>query len=191
MLRDGKEREIQHMMSTSFWSADGRPISAQAFLNNLFGALPALFKDEEELRSIWSNPLTRRMLLVKLEDAGFGKEELTTVQKLINAEKSDLFDVLEYVYNSKFQLISREDRVTNASSNIFALLNDKQKEFLEFVLSKYVEAGVEELDEEKLPRLLELKYHSLNDAAAELGAVGEIRETFIGFQKWLYEGRTG
>lgn len=187
-LRDGKEREIQHMMSTSYWSADGRPISAQEFLDNLFGALPALFKDEDELRSIWSNPLTRRTLLAQLDDAGFGKEELAVVQKLINAEKSDLFDVLEYVYNSNFTPISREHRVENAQSNIFALLNDNQKEFLEFVLAKYIETGVEELDEEKLPKLLELKYHSLNDGAQRLGGVKVIRDTFIGFQKWLYEG---
>src|SRR5690606_23267994 len=32
-LKDGKERQIQHMMSTSFWSADGHPISAEEFLS--------------------------------------------------------------------------------------------------------------------------------------------------------------
>ncbi len=58
-LRDGKEREIQHMMSTSFWGADGKPISAAEFMEGLFGELPKLFKSEDELRSIWSNPLTR------------------------------------------------------------------------------------------------------------------------------------
>ncbi len=47
-LKDGKEREIQHMISTSFWSADGRPISTEEFLNNLFGELPNLFKTEAE-----------------------------------------------------------------------------------------------------------------------------------------------
>jgi len=88
------------MISTSFWSSDGKPISAEEFLNNLFGELPNLFKSEDELRTIWSNPLTRRTLLEKLDDAGFGKEELSTLQKLIDAEKSDLFDVLEYVFNS-------------------------------------------------------------------------------------------
>jgi type I restriction enzyme R subunit len=61
-LKDGKEREIQSMISTSFWSADGRPISAEEFLNNLFGELPNLFKSEDELRTLWSNPLTRRTL---------------------------------------------------------------------------------------------------------------------------------
>ena len=116
-LKNGKEREIQSMISTSFWSADGKPISAEEFLNNLFGELPNLFKSEDELRTLWSNPLTRRTLLEKLDAAGFGKDELTTLQKLIDAEKSDLFDVLEYVFNSDIKPITREARVAAATSD--------------------------------------------------------------------------
>ena len=158
-------------------------------MQNLFGALPEFFKDEEELRTIWSNPITRKTFLEKLEEAGFGKDELTTLQKLINAENSDLFDVLGYVYNSNFKPISREQRVANAQQNIFALLNINEKEFLEFVLSKYIETGVEELDQEKLPDLLKLKYQAISDAEEKLGGVANIRNRFIGFQKWLYEGK--
>jgi len=186
-LKDGKEREIQHMIATSFWSADGKPISAQEFLENLFGELPNFFKNETELREIWSNPTTRKTLLEKLDEAGFGKEELTTLQKLINAEKSDLFDVLEYVFDSNFKPITREERATRAKATIFALLNDKQKEFIEFVLNKYVEAGVTELDQEKLPILLQTKYQSLEDAMRILGDVQNISSLFIEFQKHLYE----
>ena len=185
-LKDGKEREIQFMIATSFWSADGKPVSAEEFLNNLFGELPKLFSSEEELRAIWGNPTTRRVLLEKLEDAGFGKAELSTLQTLINAENSDLFDVLEYVFNSDIKPISREDRVAASQSNIFAILNDKQKEFIEFVLSKYIETGVEELDQDKLPTLLINKYQSLEDAKAILGEVSSISSLFINFQKHLY-----
>jgi len=186
-LKDGKEREIQHMIATSFWSADGKPISAQEFLENLFGELPNFFKSEEELREIWSNPTTRKTLLEKLDEAGFGKEELTTLQKLINAEKSDLFDVLEYVFDSDFKPITREERATRAKATIFALLNDKQKEFIEFVLNKYIEAGISELDQEKLPILLQTKYQSLEDAMDILGDVQNISSLFIEFQKHLYQ----
>ena len=185
-LADGKEREIQHMISTSFWGADGKPISVEEFLQSLFGALPEFFKSEDELRKIWSHPITRKTLLNKLADAGYGKDELATMQKLINAEKSDLFDVLEYVAYA-VKPITREARVAEAQSNIFALLNNKQKEFLEFVLSKYIETGVEELDEEKLPDLLTLKYHAIKDASEMLGGVENIRTTFFDFQKYLYE----
>jgi type I restriction enzyme R subunit len=185
-LKDGKEREIQAMMSTSFWSANGRPISAEEFLNNLFGELPKLFKSETELRTLWSNPNTRRTLLEKLAEAGFGKEELSTLQKLIDAEKSDLFDVLEYVFNSEVKPITRAERVAAAQANIFAFLNAQQKEFIDFVLSKYIETGVEELEQEKLPILLTNKYHSLEDAKAILGSAANISALFVQFQQFLY-----
>jgi type I restriction enzyme R subunit len=188
-LRDGKEREIQSMIATSFWSADGKPISAEEFLNNLFGALPNLFKNEEDLRTLWSNPMTRKVLLEKLEDAGFPKSDLLIVQQLVNMEKSDLFDVLEYVFNGNYNSLTREQRVAESQATIFAILNDKQKEFIEFVLSKYIETGVEELDQEKLPILLTNKYQSLEDAKEMLGNAGEISKLFIEFQKYLYQNK--
>jgi len=186
-LKDGKELEIKCMITTSFWGANGKPISAEEFLNNLFGTLPSFFKSEEELRVIWSNPMTRRTLLEKLDEAGYGKEQLSTLQKLINAEKSDLYDVLEYVFNSDIKPMTREARVAAAQATIFALLNNKQKEFIEFVLTKYIETGVEELDQDKLPILLVNKYQSLEDAKEELGEVAKISSLFIEFQKLLYE----
>jgi type I restriction enzyme R subunit len=188
-LRDGKEREIQSMISTSFWGADGKPISAEQFLNNLFGELPNLFKSEAELRTLWSNPMTRKVLLEKLDAAGFPKSDLLIVQSLVNMENSDLFDVLEYVFNGNYNSLTREQRVAASQATIFALLDNKQKEFIEFVLSKYVETGVEELDQEKLPILLTNKYQSLEDAKEVLGNVGDISKLFIEFQKYLYDER--
>lgn len=186
-LRNGKEREIQSMISTSFWSADGKPISSEEFLNNLFGELPKLFKDEEELRRIWSNPLTRKILLENLDAAGFPKDDLLTLQKLVDMEKSDLYDVLEYVFNGDYIAMTREARAKAAEATIFALLNDKQKEFITFVLSKYIETGVDELDQEKLPILLTNKYQSLEDAKEILGDVANISRLFIEFQEHLYK----
>ena len=174
------------MASTSFLDGNGNPISAEQFLENLFGVLPELFRDEDHLREIWSLPSTRRELLQRLSDAGFGKDELTEMQKLIDAERSDIFDVLEYVAYA-IAPISRQERAERAKTNIFALLQREQREFLDFVLSKYVESGVEELDEAKLPHLLELKYHSVHDGIEALGEVPIIRSTFIDFQRHLYD----
>lgn len=184
-LRDGKEREIQHMISTSFWSADGKPVSAQEFMDNMFGAMPEFFKSEEELRKIWSDPITRKAFLEKIATIGYGKDELEMLQKMIDAEQSDLFDVLNYVSFLK-PTISRVERVEQTKEKMFAGLNDKQKEFLDFVLSKYEEKGVEELDEEKLPVLLNLKYHAIANAEQSLGSVDSIRSIFFAFQKNLY-----
>jgi type I restriction enzyme R subunit len=186
-LARGKEREIQHMISTSFWSADGKPISAEEFLSNLFGELPKLFKDEEELRKLWSSPVTRRILLDNLDTAGFPKDDLLTLQKLVDMEKSDLYDVLEYVFNGDYIAMTREARARAAEATIFALINEKQKEFITFVLSKYIETGVDELDQEKLPILLTNKYQSLEDAKEILGDVANISRLFIEFQEHLYK----
>ncbi|TGM41711.1 DEAD/DEAH box helicase [Leptospira biflexa] len=185
-LRNGKERELQHMVSTSFWSADGKPISSEEFLTNLFGELPKLFKDEEELRLLWSNPTTRKNLLEKLEDAGFPKSDLLILQKLVNMENSDLYDVLEYVFNGDYIAITREARANFAKENLFTVLDAKQQEFISFVLNKYIETGVEELDQEKLPILLTNKYQSLEDAKRILGEVANISKLFIDFQSYLY-----
>lgn len=188
-LADGKERAIRHMMATSFWSQDGKPMSAAQFMERLFGDLPALFKDEDELRKLWSRPDTRRKLLDGLEEKGYGKEQLDELSRMIDAEKSDLYDVLAYV---AFALapISRQERVNVHRTLIFAHYGDKQQEFLDFVLDQYIRQGVGELDDEKLPRLIELKYHAVADTVAELGQVAIIREMFIGFQKHLYEARS-
>jgi len=184
-LRDGKEREIQHMISTSFWGADGKPVSIQEFMDNMFGAMPEFFKSEEELRKIWSNPVTRKAFLEKIAAIGYGKDELEQLQKMIDAEQSDLFDVLNYV-SFLAPTVSRVDRVEQAKAKMDEGLDEKQKEFLDFVLSKYEEKGVEELDEEKLPVLLNLKYHAIADAVSNLGDVDSIRSIFFNFQKDLY-----
>jgi type I restriction enzyme R subunit len=186
-LSDGKEREIQHTIASSFWSADGRVISAQEFMQGMFGLLlPEYFKNEEELRELWSNPQTRKALLARLAEAGYGKGELETIQKLINAENSDLFDVLEFVSFAQ-PPVTRAARVAEAQESIYDGLDDKQREFVEFVLAKYIESGVGELDQEKLPHLLQLKYHALSDATALLGSTVKILSTFIAFQKHLYQ----
>jgi len=189
-LRDGKEREIQHMISTSFWSADGNPISVEEFMNNLFGAMPEYFQSEEELRKIWADPTTRRTFLDKIAEAGYGKDELEMLQKLVDAEESDLLDVLSYV-SFMTQPISRKQRVEQSKQKIHEGLDDKQKEFLDFVLSKYEEKGIEELDEDKLPVLLNLKYHAIANAEQSLGSVEEIRSIFFAFQGNLYAKAEG
>jgi type I restriction enzyme R subunit len=186
-LADGKERTIQHMMVTSFWHPDGTPMSAAEFLTSLFGELPEFFKDEEELRSLWSAPDTRKKLLAGLSDKGFGKDQLAEMQKIIDAENSDLFDVLAFVAYA-LTPISREQRAGKAKIEIGRCFNYKQQAFLDFVLSHYVSVGVEELDLSKLTSLLRLKYqNSIADAVADLGRPDEIGRVFNGFQRYLYQ----
>lgn len=186
-LADGKERKIQHMIVTSYYHPDGRPISAQEFVEMLYGTLPEFFKDEAELRAIWSDPSTRARLLRGLAEKDFGREQLAEIQRIIDAERSDLFDVLAYVAYA-LAPVSREERAVKARAQISNRYNSKQQAFLDFVLSHYVSEGVEELGEEKLSPLLRLKYRdALADAVADLGRVEEVRNVFRGFQQYLYQ----
>jgi type I restriction enzyme R subunit len=184
-LADGKERTIQSMMSTSYWSPDGKPISGNQMVESLFGELPRFFKDEDELRKLWSRPDTRKALLDGLAEKGFGHEWLTEIGRLINAEKSDVFDVLAYVGYARVPM-TREERVEAHKDDIFTHYDGKLQAFLDFVLAQYVSEGVEELDQGKLASLLELKYRSIDDAFKQLGEPAAVSETFVGFQQYLY-----
>ena len=185
-LADGKERSLQSMMATTFWHADGTPISAQQFMEMLFGKLPEFFRNESELRVLWSTPDTRARLLDGLAEKGFGPGAMAEMQKIIDAEKSDLFDVLGYVAYAMAPL-TREERAARARARILGQFADKQQAFLDFVLAQYVNVGVGELDTQKLGPLLKLKYNAISDAIADLGAPEQIREVFTGFQKYLYQ----
>jgi len=132
-LADGKERAIQHMMATTFWHPDGTPMSAQQFMEMLFGKLPEFFKNEGELRTLWSTPDTRAKLLQGLAEKGFGKDQLAEMQRLIDAEKSDLFDVLAHVAYARPPL-TREERAQKAKLVISTHFTSKQRVFLDFVL---------------------------------------------------------
>jgi len=171
-------------MSTSYWHSDGTPMSPQQFMELLFGELPEFFKNEEELREIWSMPSTRKKLLEGLKEKGFGREQLSAMQRIIDAEKSDLFDVLMHLAYAA-PTLTREERATKAKVIISEHFNTKQQIFLEFVLSHYVRSGIDELDTEKLAPMLQLKYNfSIQDAVDDLGR--EIPQVFEGFQKYLY-----
>ena len=186
-LADGKARTIQHITKTSFYHPNGTPMSAQQFMEMLFGKLPEFFRNEAELRALWSAPDTRAKLLKGLADKGFGPDHMAEMQKLIDAEKSDLFDVLAYVAYA-LPTLTREERATNARIGIRQHFNDKQQLFLDFVLHQYVQVGVQELDQEKLSLLLKLRYdNAIADAIADLGKPEEIGFIFAGFQKYLYQ----
>ena len=161
------------MLVTSFWHPDGRPMSSQQFIELLYGQLPEFVKDEAELRQLWSAPDTRRRLLQGLKEKGFGAEQLAEMQRIIEAENSDLFDVLAHVAYA-LPPVPRQERAENARLYIHSRFTSKQEVFLKFVL--------------QLNPLLQLRYqNSIADALANLGPAAEIGQVFAGFQRYLYE----
>ncbi|PHQ34154.1 EcoAI/FtnUII family type I restriction enzme subunit R [Rhodopirellula bahusiensis] len=184
-LGKGKSLQINHMTETSFWGPDGQPVTSEQFIQQLFGKLPDFYSTEQELRDTWSDPSTRKVLLDRLDEAGYGIDALNTLRELVADPDSDLFDVLEYV-SFEVSPITRAERVAAAEPNIYEGLSQEQREFVEFVLSRYIESGTEVLDREVLPELLKLKYEAIEDAISVLGSADEITSTFVGFQKSLY-----
>ena len=186
-LADGKARNIQHMMITTFWHPDRTPMSARQFIELMFGELPEFFSNEDELRALWSVPETRAKLLQGLAEKGFGRDQMAEMQRIIDAEKSDLFDVLAHVAYA-LPPLTREERAAMARVEITARFSEKQRAFLDFVLGHYVNVGFEELDPAKLSPLLNLRYHnSIADAVADLGPPVQIGKVFKGFQRYLYQ----
>lgn len=185
-LSDNKEREIDATVRTTFWSPDGKPIGHVEFMNQLYGDLPSLVADEEALRKIWSIPGTRKKLLQELSEKGYTDAQLEDLRRLIHGQDSDLFDVLSFVAYHK-NLVPRLERADKAKIKL-GDYNQKQQEFLNFVLEQYVKEGVDELDDTKLTPLLLLKYKAIADAKKELGDIKSIRNSFINFQKYLYGG---
>src|ERR1700683_4323510 len=116
------------MVSTTSWHPDGTPMSAQQFMEMLFGKLPDFFKDEAELRALWSSPDTRAKLLQGLAEKGFGGEQMAEMQKIIEAENSDLFDVLAHVAYA-LPTLTREERALKAKVPISTHFNTKQQAF--------------------------------------------------------------
>jgi type I restriction enzyme R subunit len=169
-----------------YWSPDGKPITAREFVERMFDDLPRFFEDEDQLREIWGNPSTREKMLEDLSEAGYDEEKLESMKDLIDAKHSDVYDVLAYVaYAAETQ--TRAERVEWAKPAIAKAFTDyKQQEFIDFILSRYIKDGVHELAVTKMKSLIELKYNTISDAAAEFGTPAAIRETFIGFQKYLY-----
>jgi type I restriction enzyme R subunit len=186
-LADGKERNIQHMICTSFWHPDGRPMSAAEFVNELFGNLKGLFSTEEELRALWSDPATRKKLLESLEEKNIGADQLAEMQAILDAADSDIYDVLAHIAYAVAP-VTRDTRAAVARTRVASKFDGKKQEFLEFVLEHYVQDGVQELDTAKLTPLLKLKYgNSIHDALRHLGDVNTVSSMFNGFQRYLYE----
>ena len=185
-LADGKEREIQSMASTMFY-VDGKPISAEEFLKRLFNTLnlPEFFGSEDDLRKMWASPVTRRELLTNLEHQGCAKADLIKLQEMIDAENSDLFDVLEYISYAR-KPITREERVKAAETNIYAFLNPNQRDFISFILRNYIQDGVDELDIGKLSTVIKSKYGGIPEAQQALGSIDDINKVFVEFQQHLY-----
>lgn len=183
-LADGKARELDSMVKTVFYSPNGRMLSQQEFLAQLYGDLQKRFPNVDQLRKHWASPVSRNLLLEELSSMGYTDQALADLTRLVRGEHSDLFDVLTYVAFHK-DMVTRTHRATKARIHL-GEYTPAMQEFLDFVLSQYVDQGVGEIAESKLADLIQIKYDSIADAKQSLGAISLIRQRYIDIQKLMY-----
>ena len=188
-LAHGRKVEIIDI-DTRYVGADGTPLNAEEFLRQLVGSLPSLYKDVEQLRTIWKNPSEREILFTELENAGFGANNLKDLKSMMNADDSDIFDVLAYLsFNTPMK--TRKERVSRVNGNeqVFAVYSDyKAIDFLKFVLLRYEADGVEELGEDKIGDLIKLsKLGSIQDAKNVFGGLPQLKQAYYQLQENIYK----
>lgn len=183
-LSDGRARRIKYIKADMFWGADGKPVAAEDFLREMFGAMPEFFSTAEELREKWATPKTREELLEKMSEAGYGIDVLKQVRKLVDAEDSDLLDVLEYIAYQT-EPMERRERVRKVET-FKRSLSAVEQDFVSYIIDLYLRAGVEELGTKKLPEIIKLKYGSLVDGTSTLGSIDVARNAFLNLQQCLY-----
>ena len=187
-LAHGRKVEIIDI-DTRYVGGDGTPLNAEEFLKQLVGSLPSLYKDVEQLRTIWKSPPERAILFTELESAGFGSANLKDLKSMMNAEDSDIFDVLAYLsFNTPMK--TRKERVLRVNDNeqVFAVYSDyKAIDFLKFVLLRYEADGVEELGEDKIGDLIKLSdLGSIQDAKNVFGGLPQLKRAYYQLQENIY-----
>ncbi|KIC32114.1 EcoAI/FtnUII family type I restriction enzme subunit R [Leisingera sp. ANG-S5] len=184
-LSDGSVRKIKYIASTTYWSPEGKPISAQEFLERLFGDLKGIVADEDQLRAVWSDPDNRERFLDQLSDRGYDRDRLSDIRRLVDAIDSDLFDVLSYIMFTNPPR-TRHQRADHVRSEGMAENEAETKELLLAILAAYEERGESELATKKLGTFLTARYGSVSEGKAKLGGLDAIRAAFLSMQSVLY-----
>lgn len=173
---------MDDMVETLYFDASGKPVTPEQFLKDLFSKLPDFFTDEEVLRRIWSNEETRNKLIDELADRGFDLAKLLTLRDAFKAEDSDVYDLLRFIAFDK-EIISRHARVSGSDLSFTEELDEKSKEFVNFVLAQYEKNGFEDLE---LSELLKLKFGNVS-VVEEMGGVEKVRDNFNQLQEAIYK----
>jgi type I restriction enzyme R subunit len=184
-LADGKARSISHSADMQFYF-NGRPVSPKEFLEEVYGELPEFFSSEEDLRKQWQDPVTRQALLQGLAERGFDEDKLQSLKELVDAQDSDVYDVIRYIAYAA-EIITRVERAKYARNNFLESLNDTEKEFVQFVLETYEQSGENELTMDNLKQLLQLQFKTTEEAVKTIGSSEEIVKDYKNTQIALYE----
>ena len=190
-LSEQKMLELEHTTQSFFYSKKNNLISAEEFIQELFDTcqLPDVIGDENKLKELWITSESRNLLLEKLKEFGFELGAIEEIGRLINSNDADVYDILEFIAFNSTNLsrpISKKERVEKTSSKLLENLNEDQSAFIKFLIERYLDEGVESINENNLSTLLKLKYESITKAEEVLGEIRSIKNLFLNFQNNLY-----
>jgi type I restriction enzyme R subunit len=184
-LSNGRKLSLQTTWEQKIFFGD-EFISLDEYVKRLFGRIPEFFSGADDLREKWSNPETRERLLRTLDEAGFAEDKLILLRNMLNLQKCDLLDVLEYIaYDST--PMERAKRVELVKKQYVDSLNKEQREFDNLILEYYAYNGFKELGSDKLKTFINIKFNSMRDAKEKLQmSVAEMRAHYFELQRRLY-----
>jgi type I restriction enzyme R subunit len=181
----GKKLKVINI-ETTYVGDDGRPLKTDEYLELLIGILGKFYNDEQGLRDIWSNPSHRKDLLNKLKEMNIDESQLEDLKEIFEAVNSDIYDVLAHLsFNLDIKTRNERAIAVENSSFIEKYHNEKAKDFIEFILEKYIKYGFKELEENKLSTLIEQSGFDKKDLMASFGEF-KIRDEYFGLQREIY-----
>ena len=181
----GKKLKVINI-ETTYVGDDGRPLKTDEYLELLIGILGKFYNDEQGLRDIWSNPHNRKELLNKLKEINIDESQLEDLKEIFEAVNSDIYDVLAHL-SFNLDIKTRNERAIAVENSNFIekYHNEKAKDFIEFILEKYIKYGFKELEENKLSTLIEQSGFDKKDLMASFGEF-KIRDEYFELQKEIY-----
>lgn len=181
----GKKLKVINI-ETTYVGDDGRPLKTDEYLELLIGILGKFYNDEQGLRDIWSNPSHRKDLLNKLKEMNIDESQLEDLKEIFEAVNSDIYDVLAHL-SFNLDIKTRNERAMAVENSTFIekYHNEKAKDFIEFILEKYIKYGFKELEENKLSTLIEQSGFDKKDLMASFGEF-KIRDEYFGLQREIY-----
>jgi type I restriction enzyme R subunit len=181
----GKKLKVINI-ETTYVGDDGRPLKTDEYLELLIGILGKFYNDEQGLRDIWSNPSHRKDLLNKLKEMNIDESQLEDLKEIFEAVNSDIYDVLAHL-SFNLDIKTRNERAISVENSSFIekYHNEKAKDFIEFILEKYIKYGFKELEENKLSTLIEQSGFDKKDLMASFGEF-KIRDEYFGLQREIY-----
>lgn len=185
-LADNRELKVIDIETRYLDPVSWKHLNSEDFLKKIIWELPHFYKDESQLRMLWSSPETRDDLLQSLSKIWLDTEQLEDLKNMFEADSSDIFDILSHLsFDSDIKYRSERSIFWEEVVEKYSSL--KAKEFLEFLLALYVKNWILDFRKDWLSSKISLfnKWEA-REIAEEFWGIQELKTAYYEVQKSLY-----